>query len=222
MCPSPESSVRSSSPPERVYVVDDDASFRRSLERLLNSHGFPTTVFSSAEAFLAAGLAHGQGCLVLDVHMPGLTGLDLQGTLQRMECTLPVIFLTGRGDIPMSVRAMKTGAADFLTKPVDEETLLDAIRKAIDRSRRDVRERMEVDAIRARIRTLTEREHEVMRHVITGLLNKQIGGCLGIAEKTVKIHRGRVMEKLGVTSVAELVQICARLGIEPAPARPGV
>ena len=205
--------------PERVYIVDDDESFRRSLDRLLTSHGFPTTVFGSAEAFLAAGLAHRQGCLVLDVHMPGLTGLDLQGVLERQECTLPVVFLTGRGDIPMSVRAMKAGAADFLTKPVDEDTLLEAIRKALGRSRREVEARREADAIRARIRTLTEREHEVMRQVLTGQLNKQIGGALGIAEKTVKIHRGRVMEKLGVTSVAELVQLCARAGIDPAPVR---
>ncbi|MFO1489800.1 MAG: response regulator [Kiritimatiellia bacterium] len=205
--------------PERVYIVDDDASFRRSLDRLLTSHGFPTTVFGSAEAFLSAGLAHRQGCLVLDVHMPGLTGLDLQGVLERQECTLPVVFLTGRGDIPMSVRAMKAGAADFLTKPVDEDTLLQAVRKALGRSRREVEARREADAIRARIRTLTEREHEVMRQVLTGQLNKQIGGALGIAEKTVKIHRGRVMEKLGVTSVAELVQLCTRAGIEPAPVR---
>lgn len=203
-----------------VYIVDDDASLLRGLVRLLTSHGYATTVFSSAEAFLAARLAHQQGCLVLDVHMPGLTGLDLQGQLARLECTLPIIFLTGRGDIPMSVRAMRAGAADFLTKPVDEETLLDAVGKALARSRIEVAARLESDSIHALIRTLTEREHEVMRHVISGLLNKQIGGTLGIAEKTVKIHRGRVMEKLGVTSVAELVQLCTRAGIDPATARP--
>lgn len=205
---------------EMVYIVDDDASLLRGLVRLLNSHGYSTTVFSSAESFLAAKLAHRQGCLVLDVHMPGLTGLDLQGELARLECTLPIIFLTGRGDIPMSVRAMKAGAADFLTKPVDETVLLESVRRALTASRQEVARRAETDRLRALIRTLTEREHEVMRHVITGALNKQIGGVLGIAEKTVKIHRGRVMEKLGLTSVAELVQLCHRAGIEPAPDRP--
>ena len=203
---------------ELVYIVDDDASLLRGLVRLLNAHGFPTVVFNSAEAFLSAKVAHRPGCLVLDVHMPGLTGLDLQAELARLECMLPIIFLTGRGDIPMSVRAMKAGAADFLTKPVDESVLLDSVRRAMAASRLAAIRRAETDRLRALIRTLTEREHEVMRHIITGALNKQIGGVLGIAEKTVKIHRGRVMEKLGLASVAELVQLCVRAGVRPAGA----
>lgn len=203
-------------PAGTVHIVDDDASFRKSIERLLRVRGYSTEPFESADAFLRSGVLGRAGCILLDVHMPGLDGLALQQALARTRCTMPVIFLTGRGDIPMSVRAMKAGAADFLTKPVDVEVLLGALRKAFEENARRRQEQAERDAIRQRVLTLTERELEVLRHLLTGALNKQIGGDLEIAEKTVKVHRGRVMEKMGVTSVVELVRLCALVGIQPA------
>lgn len=199
-----------------VYIVDDDESLRRSLSRLLRSNGIEARPFDSATRFLESGLADSTGCIVLDVHMPGLTGLDLQERLAHYECTMPIIFLTGRGDIPMSVQAMKKGAADFLTKPVDEEVLLAAIQRALAENLRRNTERAQLEEVRARMRSLTEREHEVMRHVIAGKLNKQIASDLGTVEKTIKVHRGRVMEKMAVDSVAELVRLCALAGVEPA------
>ena len=199
-----------------VYVVDDDASFRKSLIRLLTAHGLSAQAYDSAPEFLKSGLAARAGCIVLDVRMPGLSGLDLQAELARAECAMPVIFLTGHGDIPMSVQAMKKGAVDFLTKPVDEDNLLMAVRNALSRNAKHLRERDEIEAVRARIQALTERELEVMKHVIAGELNKQIGDRLGVVEKTIKVHRVRVMEKMGVPSVAELVRLCALAGIEPA------
>ena len=203
-------------PPPTVHIVDDEDSLRRSLARLLKSHGHATELFASADAFIAAGLQDRAGCLVLDVHMPGLNGLELQEAMVRARCHLPIIFLTGRGDIPTSVRAMKAGAADFLTKPVDEAVLLAAVTRALAEDERRRADQARVDAVRARLYTLTAREFEVMRHVIAGELNKQIGDALAIAEKTVKIHRGRVMEKLAVDSVAELVRLCALAGVSPA------
>ncbi|MGD9612001.1 MAG: response regulator transcription factor [Kiritimatiellia bacterium] len=213
--------LRPSSPAPRplspvVYVVDDDASFRKSLARLLRAHGFESRAYDSAAGFLESGLANRAGCIVLDIRMPGLSGLDLQEKLAQAECTMPVIFLTGHGNIPMSVRAMKKGATDFLTKPVDEDVLLKAIRNALAENELRNKEAVEIGAIRARIRTLTERELEVMRHVISGELNKQIGDRLGVVEKTIKVHRARVMEKMGVPSVAELVRLCSLAGIAPA------
>ena len=199
-----------------VHVVDDDASFRKSLLRLLKAHGFAAQAYDSALDFLKSGLAARTGCIVLDVRMPGLSGLDLQAELAKAECAMPVIFLTGHGDIPMSVQAMKKGAVDFLTKPVDEENLLVAIRNALSRNEKHLRERAEIEAVGGRVGTLTERELEVMRHVIAGELNKQIGERLGVVEKTIKVHRARVMEKMGVPSVAELVRLCALAGIAPA------
>lgn len=199
-----------------VHVVDDDASFRKSLLRLLKAHGLAAQAYDSALDFLKSGLADRAGCLVLDVRMPGLNGLDLQEELAKAECAMPVVFLTGHGDIPMSVQAMKKGAVDFLTKPVDEDSLLAAIRHALDRNEKQLRGRAETEMARGRVRTLTERELEVMRHVIAGELNKQIGARLGVVEKTVKVHRARVMEKMGVPSVAELVRLCSLAGIEPA------
>ncbi len=199
-----------------VYVVDDDASFRKSLARLLKAHGYESQAYDSASGFLESGLAHRAGCIVLDIRMPGLSGLDLQEKLTESECTMPVIFLTGHGDIPMSVRAMKKGATDFLTKPVDEDVLLKAVRNALAENEMRNMAAGEMDAVRVRIRTLTEREHEVMRHVISGELNKQIGDRLGVVEKTIKVHRARVMEKMGVSSVAEMVRLCSLAGIEPA------
>lgn len=199
-----------------VHVVDDDASFRKSLLRLLKAHGLAAQAYDSAPDFLKSGLAAHAGCIVLDVRMPGLSGLDLQAELARAECAMPVIFLTGHGDIPMSVQAMKKGAVDFLTKPVDEDNLLMAVRNALSRNAKHLRERAEIEAVRGRVGTLTERELEVMRHVIAGQLNKQIGERLGVVEKTIKVHRARVMEKMGVSSVAELVRLCTLAGIAPA------
>ena len=199
-----------------VYVVDDDASFRKSLLRLLKAHGLAAQAYDSALDFLKSGLAARTGCIVLDVRMPGLSGLDLQEELAKAECAMPVVFLTGHGDIPMSVQAMKKGALDFLTKPVDEDVLLKAIRNALAENELRNKEAVGIGAIRTRIRTLTERELEVMRHVISGELNKQIGDRLGVVEKTIKVHRARVMEKMGVPSVAELVRLCSLAGIEPA------
>ena len=202
--------------PPIVHIVDDDASFRKSLLRLLKAHGFAAQAYDSAPEFLKSGLAARTGCIVLDVRMPGLSGLDLQEELARADCAMPVIFLTGHGDIPMSVQAMKKGAVDFLTKPVDEDVLLAAIHHALGQNAKRCREREEIEAVRERARTLTERELEVMRHVIAGKLNKQTGDRLGVAEKTIKVHRARVMEKMGVSSVAELVRLCALAGIAPA------
>jgi FixJ family two-component response regulator len=198
-----------------VFVVDDDEAVRKGLARLLGSAGFAVETFASAAEYTTREAYGGVGCVVLDICMPGLDGMGLQSCLAEEGTDLPIIFLTGHGDIPMSVRAMKKGAFDFLTKPVDEDVLLTAIRQALLRHRADRRERLEAEALRARLKTLTPREHEVMRWVITGELNKQIAARLGIAEKTVKIHRGQVMRKLGLTTVAELVQTCQRVGIMP-------
>lgn len=199
-----------------VHVVDDDASFRKSLLRLLKAHGLAAQAYDSAPDFLKSGLAGRVGCIVLDVRMPGLSGLDLQEELAQAECAMPVIFLTGHGDIPTSVQAMKKGALDFLTKPVDEDVLLASIHQALAQSELRCSERDEIDVVQVRIRTLTEREREVMRHVIAGALNKQIGDRLGVVEKTVKVHRARVMGKMGASSVAELVRLCSPAGVKPA------
>ena len=200
---------------EIVYIVDDDASVRTGLGRLLRAAGFAVEAFDSAEAFLARGPYNQVACLVLDVHMPGLDGLALQAQLSARQASLPIVFLTGVGDIPMSVAAMKQGACDFLTKPVDETVLLEAIRQALTRQRAHLGDALAVNALRARLILLTPREGEVLRWVIGGALNKQIAAHLGIAEKTVKIHRGRVMEKLAVGSIAELVGLCHQAGVEP-------
>ena len=215
-CSPRPSSLDSSPVSPAVHVVDDDASFRKSLLRLLKAHGLAAQAYDSAPEFLKSGLASCAGCIVLDVRMPRLSGLDLQEELAKADCAMPVVFLTGHGDIPMSVQAMKKGAVDFLTKPVDEESLLEAVRNALSRNEKHLRERAEIEAVRVRVRTLTEREFEVMRHVIAGELNKKIGERLGVVEKTIKVHRARVMEKMGVPSVAELVRLCALAGIAPA------
>ena len=200
---------------EMVFVVDDDDAVRKGLVRLLRSTGLAAEAFATASEFLARESYDGVGCIVLDVRMPGLDGIGLQAQLAEKGVDLQIIFLTGHGDIPMSVQAMKQGAFDFLTKPVDEDVLLGAVQEALCRHRAARSERLEVEALRARAETLTPREREVLRCVITGALNKQIAAHLGIAEKTVKIHRGQVMRKLGLTTVAELVQTCQRAGIEP-------
>lgn len=202
--------------PPKIYIVDDEASFRKSLARLLKAHRLETEMFENASQFLNAGLSGRSGCIVLDVHMPGLNGLEMQEALSHAGCTMPIIFLTGRGSIPLSVRAMKAGAADFLTKPIDENDLLSAIGKALKENQKRNEARAHKNEIRQRMLLLSDREFEVMTHIITGELNKQIGARLNIAEKTVKVHRGRVMQKMGVVSVAELVRLCDVAGIEPA------
>jgi FixJ family two-component response regulator len=199
-----------------VFVVDDDSSVRDSLRRLISSVGFGVEVFPSAQAFLKARRPDVPGCLVLDVRLPGLSGLDLQRELADTEAALPIIFLTGHGDIPMSVRAMKAGAVEFLTKPFREQDLLDAIRGAIERDRVMRLDRQEVSALRSRHASLTPRERDVLTRIVAGLLNKQIAGELGTSEATVKEQRAHVMTKMQAGSVAELVRFAARLGIAPA------
>jgi FixJ family two-component response regulator len=203
-------------PNPTIFVIDDDASIRKSLSRLLRSVGQTTETFASAEEFLGREHFDGIGCLILDVQMPGLSGMDLQAELNKADYHLPIIFITGHGDIPMSVEAMRKGAVDFLTKPFDDEELLQAVEKAIEKGRQTRAEYDEILDIRRRIQLLTPREHEVLRQVIIGLLNKQIAWNLDIAEKTVKIHRGRIMEKLRVQSVADLVRLAEKAGVKPA------
>ena len=200
-----------------VFVVDDDVSVRESLELLIRHAGWQPETFVSALDFLSRPRATVPCCLVLDVTLPGLNGLELQQQLsQRTE--MPIIFITGYGDVPMSVRAMKAGATEFLTKPFNDEVLLDAIRLAIDRSRQALREESEMHVLRTRYASLTPREREVMALVVSGLLNKQVGGELGISEITVKAHRGQLMRKMQADSLAGLVTIAAKLGVPTAPA----
>jgi RNA polymerase sigma factor (sigma-70 family) len=195
-----------------VYVVDDDASVRRALARLIATTGLQVETFPSAKAFLAHPVPGGPACLVLDVRLPGESGLDLQATLREAQRRLPIIFLTGHATVPASVRAMKGGALDFLQKPVDDEALLEGIQRALTRSRQTQAEEAEQAAIRRRLDTLTPREREVLDLVAAGMLNKQIGERLGVAEKTVKVHRGRAMRKMAADSVASLVRALNRLG----------
>jgi len=193
-------------PQPTVFVVDDDASVRKGLSRLLAAHGFRARIFESAMEFLASDTPERPACMVLDVRMPGIDGLRLQEILIEQAPILPIVFISGHGDIPMSVKTMKRGAVDFLTKPFSEEDLLRAVRDALEESRLEWERRGELSARNERLGQLSPREWEVMKLVVTGMLNKQIGAELGIAEKTVKIHRGRVMQKLMVKSVAELVR----------------
>ena len=198
-----------------VFVVDDDVSVRESLELLITHAGWQPETFASARDFLSRPRAAVPCCLVLDVTLPGLNGLDLQQQLAgRTE--MPIIFITGHGDVPMTVRAMKAGAVEFLTKPFDDDVLLDAIRQAIDRSRAALRHESELQLLRSRYASLTPREREVLALVVSGLLNKQVGGELGISEITVKAHRGQMMRKMKADSLPELVTMAARLGLHAA------
>jgi FixJ family two-component response regulator len=196
-----------------VFVVDDDRSMRTSTERLVRSAGFNVKTFASAQEFLESARPDGPACLVLDVRMPGQSGLDLQRELTGSGAQIPVIFMTGHGDIPTTVRAMKAGAVEFLTKPYRRNDLLDAIRAAIERDRASRQERLEVQALRQRYEQLTPREREVMALVVAGLLNKQIAGELATAERTIKFHRAHIMQKMEAESLAELVRMAGQLGI---------
>ena len=198
-----------------VFVVDDDPSVRRSTERLVRSMGFNVQTFASAKEFTAHAPVEGPSCLVLDVHLPGPSGLDLQRELAQSGVQIPIIFITGRGSIPMSVRAMKEGAVEFLTKPTRPRELLAAIRAAIERDRASQRARREVDALRERYGRLTAREREVMALVVAGRLNRQIAGELATTERTIKFHRTHMMEKMEADSVADLVRMAEHLGIAP-------
>jgi FixJ family two-component response regulator len=203
-----------------VFLVDDDSSVRKALTRLIRAAGYESLAFSSAREFIeskpeTAGIA----CLVLDVRMPDLNGLDLQQVLHAANISIPIIFITGHGDIPMSVKAMKAGAVDFLPKPVHEKTLLPAIEQALTRAGREHTQSAELADIRWRLEALTPREREVMELVVTGMLNKQIAYALGTVEKTIKVHRARVMDKMAVDSLAELVRLAEKVGIPQTKAK---
>ena len=201
---------------ELVCVVDDNQSVRRGLLRLIKSAGYAAETFASAEDYLAREIFEGPICLVLDVRMPGLNGLELQKTLETREGCEQIVFISGHNDVPACTQAMKDGAVDFLMKPFDGGELIEAVRRALGRGAEYLRKRRERREARGRIDKLTPREFEVFRFVIMGLLNKQIAAELHTAEKTIKVHRGRVMQKLGVTSVADLVRVSQRAGVSPA------
>ena len=196
-----------------VFVIDDDDSVRRSLERLLRSVDLDVETYASAQEFLRRALPDRPSCVVLDLRLPGPSGLELQESLIRAGHNVPIVFISGHADVPSSVRAIKAGAVDFLQKPFSDQALLDIIHGALRRDRESRRDRAEVAGLRVRFDTLTPRERDVLRLVIQGRLNKQIAGDLGISEKTVKFHRGRVMEKTQAGSVAELVRQADRLGL---------
>jgi FixJ family two-component response regulator len=200
-----------------VFVVDDDVSVRESLELLIQSAGWQPEIFASAQEFLSRPPVLGPSCLVLDVTLPDLNGLDLQQRVAADRIDMPIIFITGYGDVPMTVRAMKAGAVEFLTKPFGDEVLLSAIRNAIERSHTALDHEAEMRALRDRYASLSRREGEVMALVVSGLLNKQVGFELGISEITVKAHRGNVMRKMKAGSLAHLVNMSARLRLAPAP-----
>ena len=200
-----------------VFVVDDDISVRESLELLIRCAGWQPETFSSSQEFLARPRIPVPSCLVLDVSLPGLNGLDLQKRVAGERPDMPIIFITGYGDVPMTVRAMKAGAVEFLTKPFDDEMLLSAIRHALERSRTALAHEAEMLGLRECYASLSPREREVMALVVSGLLNKQVGGKLDISEITVKAHRGKMMRKMKTRSLADLVTIAARLHLPPAP-----
>ena len=201
-----------------VYVVDDDPSVRKALERLLRSAYYDAMTFASAAEFLDFACPDTAGCLILDIKMPELSGLELQDRLSEKDFSLPIIFITGHGTVPASVRAFKAGAMDFLQKPFNDMELLDAVSRAIEKHRRLRREQNEIKALRTKMETLTPREQEVFCLVVSGLLNKQVAFDLGITEKTVKVHRARVMQKMGAQSLADLVRFAEKLGLDSSAA----
>jgi FixJ family two-component response regulator len=199
----------------RIFIIDDDSSVRTSLVRLLGAAGFETEAFASAEDYLARDRYDGIGCLILDVRMPGSSGLELQDRVNGLGSDLPILFLTGHGDIPLSVKAIKGGAVNFLTKPVGDEVLLSAVRQALALHKKVRKGNGLTEKARASLATLTSREHEVLRYILSGARNREIATHLGITEKTVKAHRAKIMEKLAVSSAVDLGRFCAMFGITP-------
>ncbi len=199
-----------------VFVVDDDPSVRKGLTRLITASGMYTESFASAREFLDSDNIDSPGCIILDVQMPGMTGPELQEELGNTSCGLPIIFLSAHGDVPLTAKAMKKGAVDFLTKPVDGPILMEAIKISLEKDTKNRRQRKLNSEIHSQINLLTSREYEVMTYVITGILNKQIADELGISEETIKIHRRHIFHKLEIVSVAELVRLCEKIGIAPA------
>ncbi len=198
-----------------IFIVDDDPSVRDSMELMLKSVGFDVKTFVSAQDFLTANLQEGLGCLILDVRMPGMSGLDLQEKLVSAKTPLPVIFITGHGTVPMSVRAMKAGAVDFLQKPFEEQDLLDAIYRAINQQRERKSKTDEADKIQQRLKALTPREYEVFSLLVTGMANKEIAYKLGTSERTIKAHRAQIMDKMKAGSLADLVRFAEKLKPHP-------
>jgi len=196
-----------------VFVVDDDASVRRAIKRLVGSIGLQVEVFGSAHEFLSSKRPEAPSCLVLDIRLPGISGLDFQRTLADANIHIPIIFITAHGDIPMTVRAMKAGAVEFLAKPFRDQDLLDAIHVALELDRTRRQQESEIAILRKRLESLTPREREVLPLVVSGLLNKQIAGEIGTSENTVKVHRSQLMRKIGVGSLAELVRLAEKIGI---------
>jgi FixJ family two-component response regulator len=205
--------VASSAQSPVVMIVDDDAAIRASLDSLFRSIGLETRLFSSPSELLGGTLPDGPACIVLDIRLPGVSGLDLQGQLTRQGIEFPIVFMTGHGDIPMSVRAMKAGAVDFLSKPFRDQDMLDAVTLALERDTQRRTQSAALDDLRAQYETLTSREREVMGYVTAGLMNKQVAGLMELSEITVKIHRGNVMRKMGVRSLADLVRKAEALGV---------
>jgi FixJ family two-component response regulator len=203
-----------SNPKPTVFLVDEDVVVREALGSLIRSVGLGVTLFASAQEFLSADRPDTVACLVLDIRMPGLSGFDCQRRVAEAGLSIPIVFMTGHADIPMSVRAMKSGAVDFLTKPFPDQDLLDAVQQALERDHRRRAEEQEMSGLRRRFELLTPREREVMAWVVSGRLNKQIAGEIGTSEITVKVHRGQVMRKMGADSVAHLVRMAGRLGLE--------